>query len=156
MSAEEFNPDEMAARAVGDLADGTTGAVAEHAAAEGAEDAAESATSVGSSEDKDLVGMALHTEPNIRVDDAKDDLGVDDAGANLYIAGRKGLDYVLDAGDAAAKEGVPMAVNLFKGAWGVLTAEGAEGAEDDDETDEEIDESEDVGSGRPPFGGGPA
>lgn len=150
MSDDEFDPSDVAARAVGDLADSDPAdAVDSHAAAEGAEESAESTTSMGSDErkSKSVVGLAMHTQPDISVEQARTDLGVDDVGANAYIAGRKGLDYLLDAGESAAKEGVPLVVNLFRAVWGTLTAptDDVDDVEDDagDDQEESDDEAPD-------------
>jgi hypothetical protein len=113
---------ELATGAIDDVQDAAEG----HAAAEGVDvsepDRFGSATSV-----------LMHTEPDISVEKAREDLGSGTAAAHAYIGVRKVLDAVTGSGGG---RGMPAIANFALAAFHSMTS-GDESSDPDEEAEEE-------------------
>lgn len=147
MTEDDFDPSAAAARATGDMVDSDPSPSTSSTSSETTTDADQGDTDEGdspTSSDKSITGMAMHTQPDIKPDDAKTQLGVEDAGAHGYIAVRKAADYLLDKAETAGEKGVPMILNAFQAVRHAVTDHRDRDGSDDEESDQE--ETADGGS----------
>jgi len=142
-----------------ETAEGAADAAADHAAAEGASESVGADDMGGSG--TSITDALMHTEPRIRPADAKDELGVGDAGAHGYIGLRKFI-AGLGIGDGDGESGTPALMHFATAGYHVMTG-GAEPDDGDDDGGDELPatvEAGDADDGEqyddPAVGGAPA
>jgi hypothetical protein len=119
-----------------DTAEGAADAAAEHAAAEGASGSVDAEDMGGSG--TSITDALMHTEPRMRPESLKSDLGVGDAGAHAMIAVRKFVAGLGFGGDGGG-DGTPAIVHAGIAAYhSLVVSEADEEASDDDGGDAEI------------------